>query len=98
MDNTIVQELIEKLKEEIGILTKEEKDNLKEWGIMLIKIKFQKNNTEEEKKRLKKTEQYLWRGVESMKVRIMGKVEDRVWDFLEKLLNLLKKVCLSSLI
>ena len=95
----IIEDILEEIKKEVKILKKEEEAALKEWGKALVKIKIaqEKNSSEEEKKRLLKTEAYLWRGIESLKARLIGKIEDRVWDFVERLLNLLKKVMLSTI-
>lgn len=92
----LAKEILKKLAEEFKEDAKEVASQMGDWAKILAKIKYEiaKGGDEDKIKELKKSEDYAWAGILALKAEYAKIIEEKTWNFVEKVLRLIRIVFL----
>lgn len=92
----IVKEITKEISKEFKEYAEKAKFDLEYWSKKMIELRIAKlKGDAKEIENAKKSEEYAWAAVASLKAKYSKILEDSAWKILEKVLQILRRVLLS---
>jgi len=92
----LMKEVASEIADEFKDKAEEAKQDLKYWGEKIVQLRIAMlTGSAAEIEELKKSEEYAWNAIISLKTKYSYIIEEKSWLVAEKLLKVLKRVILS---